>query len=367
MKILSYEFKKFILSKRNLIILGLIFLAIAFVNLPSLPGLSGSSTVLKSSLLATAKSNFSQTPSTQPESKLYAGQIKAIEENNPNQYWHYAYVLDEEIIKNASNPNETISADEVSDTKAELRYIALVKQRHLTFEWQQGNQTHAFGDFVEGSLQAMGFSIFTLLFAILVSTPLSSFFESGENRFSNFIHISSRQTLLSKVLVGVVVTFFWLLIISIINILVLGLINGFGSFNYPASLWNNGMSPTPSNMAIPVGLVCVLSLLYFILILLFLASLGALLSALTKRSLVVIGIIAILVVGWSLIETQPMVQAIRPYVPMSYLNPVELLSYPTYLFKNASFGIGAGYLASLSLLCLVLANGFMKNYRLRRI
>jgi ABC-2 type transport system permease protein len=102
-------------------------------------------------------------------------------------------------------------------------------------------------------------------------------------------------------------------------------------------------------------------------VLFFLASIGMFLSMLTKRSLVVVTLIAILVMGYESIQDKPWVQSIRKFIPMSYTDPVELLKYPEYLFGKNSLLIGLLYLTSLGILLLLVTNLLFNKYRIRRI
>lgn len=140
-------------------------------------------------------------------------------------------------------------------------------------------------------------------------------------------------------------TFLGILLLSFVDVIIVGLENGFGSWDYPAylvNIWSNPASdPTlPDNMAISVGSVIVLSMLYLFVVLLFLATLGAVIAVIFKRSMVVIGIMALIILGWASIASFSEIQMIKRCLPFSYLNPVELLCQPKYLFGNLSYFVG---------------------------
>ncbi len=380
MMLYLFEIKKFVINRKNMM-LGLILSSLLFLGLyffvfngpltaPALKAqLLSSTQQLESSSRATlnglSKNDRSREFFSKNEEYLEK-QIIAIQKNDINQY----YDLELQRINFEMKNNQQVVGLSVENLEAEKSYIQLVQSRGLNFEIMPSGQIHAFGQYVRFTFGLFFSSLFLFAFSLFVSIDLSSFLEKKENHFFNFAGIGSLKNILTKVITSVLLTMLWIILLSVIDIVIVGVTSGFGSFNYPAvlsNIWGGEVATTPDNISISNGQVILLSLFYLFIILVFLSTLGALLSALTKRALVVAGIIAVFVVGWSLVENQPAVQGLRRFVPMSYLNPVELLCHPSYLMGNFSYLGGIVYLMICSLIFLFLANLVYKNYKIRRI
>lgn len=381
---LKFEIKKFCCTKKNFIILVifcLLLIVTHFFYLNSTRNIES----IKPNMIEGIKYGISkaeeslQKPEYPEDLKadtknrilMLKGEKKALESNRFNDYFDIENKLNESNLK--YNKDEKQLKEQNQVTQQSIDYYNLVKSRNLDFELQPGAQMHAFGSFISLPLSSMFTSMYLLIFSVLVSVQISSHFESKEFLFYDFAKISRRRTLLHKCNAALTVTFGWILLISAIDIVIVGFMDGFGSLNYPGYLKNpskTAMESTPGwkidNMAIPNGEIILISILYLLLILIFLATLGALLSTLFKRSLVVVGTLAVLIVGWSLVADEKSIQFIRPYVPMSYLNPIELLCYPFYLFGKNSLMVGVVYLLVLSVVCYFAAGLMMKNYKVRR-
>ncbi|MGM9887054.1 MAG: hypothetical protein ACI31W_07415 [Lactococcus sp.] len=382
-----FELKKFMINKRNVIM----FLALSFVLLFTLyfsvfkTGLSRSiflqqAETATQTMLATDtqsltshKLNEEEIAFQKENIQLLSQQIKALENKNINQYFDLQLQLDKKLSKLSLDNGLGITSDILKRNAVEISYLSLVKSRKLSFEIMPTVQFNAFGQFVDFTLESNYFTtLFLLLFSFLVSTTVAFYMENKEIMTYKFLNISSRRSLCSKILSAVTATFLGILLLSFIDVIIVGLKNGFGSWDYPAylvNIWNNPASdPTlPDNMAISVGSVIVLSMLYLFVVLLFLATLGAVIAVIFKRSMVVIGIMALIILGWVSIASFSEIQMIKRYLPFSYLNPVELLCQPKYLFGNLSYFVGFIYLVFLSLISFGLAVFLLKNQKIRRI
>lgn len=380
---LKFEIKKFYYSKKNFTILILLALLLIISHLYSLNVITNEShkkEIISNITYGISKAQEKlQDPSyptelifgTKNRIKVYHQKIEALETNHFNKYFEMNNKQNLEILEQTKDDKQLKKQSEI--IQQEVDYYNLVKSRNLDFELMPGGQEHAFGAFINTPLSSMFTSMYLLIFSVLISVQISSHFESKEFRFNDFAKLSRSRTLFSKVMAALLVTFGWLLTISVVDVLVVGVMNGFGSLNYPAYLENFTKAAQEANhwkidnMAIPNGEVIGISLLYLLLVLIFLAAAGAFLSVLVKRSLVVIGILAVLIVGWSLVIEEPFLQPIRPFVPMSYFNPMELLCHPFYLFGKNSLIVGVVYLLVLSIVCLFVANLLFKNYKIRRV
>ncbi|MFZ2576437.1 MAG: hypothetical protein WAX22_03025 [Lactococcus hircilactis] len=381
MKLYRFEFKKFCKNKRNVVL----FLALSFLVFFSFYFIVVKSFITPSFLI-TQQINIKQQEISELQSgqsmdtldqkknraqkiQIDTAQITALEAKKINRYYQLEFKSNQIALKDSSN-----SAQTIAQLTSENDYIQLVQKRHLNFEISPSNQLSAFSSFISFGLVLFFSSLFLLGFSLFVSTELAIHFENKENRYYSFAHISPLKTVLSKISAPISVTFLWILGISTLFIILFGFLYGFNSLNYPAYLMNQwgpsaetDVSGLSQNIGIPVGQVIVISLLYLLLLLFFLSSVGALLSTLTHRSMVVVGMIAILIVGWSLAMNLPYVQSFRRFIPMSYLNPLELMCHPSYLAGKFSLIVGVSYLLLLSLGCLFSAIFLLKQHHIRRI
>ena len=393
MKYFKFELKKFILNKRNRYLLALIssliivysvYNTISFTNI-----FKNNITTLAQEVQTTEKTVQDNIETTEEslkttkvkaesddlnntlsdlnqEDNIYQKQIAAIGANDINEYYHLQKEIDQLYFKQNGNKS---SSGQDKFLKAEIKYIKTVQERKLDFEAMPTMQSHAFGNFHQQFIPILTSSLLIVLFASMVSILVATSYESKENRFYRFAGIDLQKNLIIKVLSGTLATFAWIIISSIIYFLVIGVVNGFGAWNYPAYLGDSDLKTgfTLTNLTIPNGILDLESILYLFFVIFFLASLGALISVFVKRSMVVVGVIALFVMGYSMIGDVPWIISIRRFVPFSYLEPLKLFGNPSALFGKYSILIGAGYLLSLSVLFLLISVFIIKNQKTRRI
>ncbi len=395
MKIFKFELTRFILNKRNKYLLTLISALIVFYAAYStlsfisffgqnqisvlsentksnkkeaLDNINSLESVLKSSKLISEIDNTRNSISDMTKNvNLYQSQIDALSNKNVNEYYALQKELDK--IQLAENTNQLNSEQENKRLNQEIKYIDTVQNRHLNFEVLPSPQSHAFGNFQQQFIPILSSSLFIVLFASMVSITIASGYEAKENQLYQFTGIDSRKTLLAKVCSGTLATFVWLLVSGLVYFIIIGSVNGFGNWNYPAYLANASLTTgyTITNLTIPNGIVDIGSLFYLFFVIFFLASLGALISVFVKRSMVVVGVIALLVLGYSMIENVGWIVPFHRYIPMSYFSPLTLFGNPSSLAGRYSLLVGATYLFILSGAFLFFAHLMLKNQKLRRI
>ncbi|GAB2024225.1 ABC transporter permease [Lactovum odontotermitis] len=382
----GFELKKFVYNKKNLIVFAILALLLIGTHLFILNS-SMNVDSFKQNKVGEIKYGISKAEEslqkidypedlkseTKNNIETYTQQIEALKSNHFNDYFKLQNQLDHQLLEHGKDDPQFKEQNAI--LQQNINYYNLVKSRHLDFELEPGAQIRAFGAFINASLYSMFTSIYLMIFSVLVSVQISTYFENKEFLFYDFAKIPRKKSLFHKVIAAVVVTFGWLLIVGIMDIVIVGLMNGFGDLNYPGFLINFAKTARDvetsgwkvDNMAIPNGEIILISLLYLLLILIFLSSIGAFLSTIFKKSLVVVGLLAVLIIGWSLVADEKSVQFIRPYVPMSYLNPRELLCNPFYLFGKNSLMVGVIYLTLMSIICYFAANLLLKKHKIRRI
>ncbi|MDR2976993.1 MAG: hypothetical protein LBV19_06750 [Streptococcaceae bacterium] len=395
MKYLKFELRKFIVDRKNLAML--VILSILMIGgaiqwdfqrqtdnnyIESLQVQSKQKTMENSEALYFAdENNLSQEERQKllAENDIENKKNQALDARDFNKYYDLVYEQDKQRLGDPKKENKSdiFEPNTAADPKDEMTYIELVKSRGLDFELQAENQRHAFGELVT-SFSKIFSSLWLIGFAIILSVSLAAIFENKEERVYHSLQVTSARLIWTKLFSSISTAFIWLLSLSGIFLIIFGVKNGFGSPNYPAYLVNppsmsSLLNPladhrrTVANLAISSGSVILITLLYALIIFFFIAALGMFLSMLTKSSLVVITIIAIFIQGFDYIKEQPWLQDLRKFIPMSYLDPVNLLKNPSDLFGKNSLTIGAVYLLVLGLLFLISSQIMYKNYRIRRI
>lgn len=387
MKDFKFELKKFILNKKNRYILVLIsaiivgystYATISFTSLFSnntasllqdvqdneksvQDNIKNNEDILKDAKTSAARDQLNDTLNYYKEQNIiYEKQVTALNANHINEYFRLQKKVDQ-LLLNAENGQDKA-------LKQEIKYITTVQERHLNFEVMASMQTHAFGNFHQQFIPILSSSLFIVLFSSMISILVASGYESKENRFYRFAGIDLRKNLLIKVLSGTLATFAWILLSSIVYFLIIGVVNGFGAWNYPAYLGNvDFMRFTLTNITIANGILDLGSVFYLFFVILFLASLGALISVFVKRSMVVVGVIALFVMGYSMIGKVSWIISIKRFIPFSYFEPLKLFGNPTDLFGRYSLVVGASYLFVLSALFLSISIFVLKNQKIRSV
>lgn len=395
MKDFKFELKKFILNKKNRYILVLIsaiivgystYTTISFTNLfknntASLlqdvqtneksvqDSIKNIGEILKNTKVKTEVDSLNDTLNYfKQENVIYQKQVTALNANHINEYFYLQKEVDRLLLKqNDNQPSQQINGQDKA-LKQEIKYITTVQERHLNFEVMASMQSHAFGNFHQQFIPILSSSLFIVLFSSMISILVASGYESKENRFYRFAGIDLRKNLLIKVLSGTLATFAWILLSSIVYFLIIGVVNGFGAWNYPAYLDNvDFMRFTLTNITIANGILDLGSVFYLFFVILFLASLGALISVFVKRSMVVVGVIALFVMGYSMIGKVSWIISIKRFIPFSYFEPLKLFGNPTDLFGRYSLVVGASYLFVLSALFLSISIFVLKNQKIRSV
>ncbi|GAB2025389.1 ABC transporter permease [Lactovum odontotermitis] len=393
MNLISFELKKFLFDKKTLILMTVFSVLLIggtvrqelSVNMEesfhlTLQSQAENNIQTFSQILINNENVLSKEKKQEFEENLQLQEkiLDALKANDLNKYFDLRYQFDEKELEKttANNPMSRMSR---KMSEQEMKYIRLVKARGLDFEYMPSMQIHAFGKLVT-TFSTIFNNLWLLGFAMILTINFAALFENKEIRVYQSLGTKKSGIILKKLFSSVSMTYLWLIILSGLFLVSVGLIKGLGSPNYPAylqeipplsALLNSGESAPPeirlANMAISNGNVILISLAYAIIILFFLASLGMFLSTLTKRSMLVVGIIAILTEGYSSIKDEAWIQPFRKFVPMSYLDPVNLLKYPAYLFNKNSLLFGVIYLSLLGVVLLFSSYLILKNYRIRRI
>ncbi|WP_162012285.1 ABC transporter permease [Streptococcus sp. S784/96/1] len=199
---------------------------------------------------------------------------------------------------------------------------------------------------------------FLVLFTILLADNLSSEIESSQIRLYHFLGRGKVSHLITKLIVPV----FWTFLATIMSFgvlyLVKGVMDGFGTWQYPYL--------TEDKTIVPIWSITLKSVLLFLSSLFFITSLGQLLSLVFKKSLVTIGMIVVSLTGFATIAQEEWFQSMKKFFPFEYMGYGQILNDSVVLPDNV-FLIGMTYLLTLSIIFFIISNYLYKNYFIRKV
>ncbi|CEN27287.1 hypothetical protein [Pseudolactococcus piscium] len=140
--------------------------------------------------------------------------------------------------------------------------------------------------------------------------------------------------------------------------LISGLLIGFGTWHYPYSLTNGRI--------FPIWQLSLKSLGLFLVSLLFIGSMGQLLSLIFKKSLVVIGLIVVCLTGFLTLEREVWFQPFKKFIPFEYLGYGRLIN-DIKILPDHFLLIGVVYLVGLSLIFLSISAYLYHQYYYRKV
>ena len=249
------------------------------------------------------------------------------------------------------------NSDDYQNLKASIRYREAVKavggSPSLSFN-STSEAAFSIGHIMTAWLSST--TIFVLI-TVLIADSLSSEIESSQIRFYQLLGGRKLKHLLIKLLVPILVTFLFTLLLFAVLYVAKGLLDSFGTWNYPYLYLDRTI--------VPIWQIVLQTLPLFLVALLFLASLGQLLSLIFKKSLVVIGLIVVFLTGFLTLSQEEWFQPLKKFFPFEYLGYGQLINDIKILPQNA-FLIGVVYLLVLSLGFILASHYLYQHYYYRK-
>lgn len=199
--------------------------------------------------------------------------------------------------------------------------------------------------------------IFVLL-AVILADSVSSEIETTQIRFYPLVGGRKFSQLLTKLCVTVGVTYLVTLLSFVVLYFLKGYRDGWGTWTYPYMLTNQQFEP--------VWQVALWTAVVYLVALLFVSSLGQLLSLIFRRSLLVIGLIVLALTAFLTFQSEAWFQPLKKFLPFAYLSYGQIRYDMTYLFPQA-LGIGIAYLLGLSAIFMVFSWVLYRGYCDRRV
>ena len=273
----------------------------------------------------------------------------ALKSDDINQYYNIQLKLNQLTMKAGNWAG--------GDLKAENSYIKTVQKRHLNFENYSGAQIHSFGIAHEVLFALIFSSLFYLILLLMGGISLAADIETDRIKLYKTPIFKNQNPILTSFFVNVFVVSAWYLLAVVLYFVSVGFLNGFGALNYPSGI--------PKLFLVENWKIDSLYLLWGFVVISFITSLGIFLSLLLKRTLLVVGAFAIIILGFDMIKSQNFMTHLNMFLPMSYFNRINLWQ-GIRNFPPHPLIVGLIYLISLSLLFMIIANLLFKKMVFRK-
>ena len=337
-----FELKRFLKNPKNqicLTLLAVIFLGLFIFNQTAL-----NKQIIKMNL-TTAKFNFQQSKqiveSLQKESQLHPDNIDIAQQLEKAQKEHN--ILSEQLSALKNKDTEKFAELEHQLNLSQIQSIT----KKNSDEYQNLKSMTAW---------LSSTTIFVLI-TVLITDSISSEIESTQIRFYQLLGGRKLKHLLIKLLVPILVTSLVSLLLFTSLYIVKGLLDSFGTWNYPYLYLDRTI--------VPIWQISLKTIALFLVALLFLASLGQFLSLIFKKSLIVIGLIVVFLTAFLTLAQEEWFQPFKKFLPFEYLGYGQLINDIKILPQNA-FLIGVVYLLALSLGFILASHYLYQHYYYRK-
>lgn len=357
MKYFSFELKRIFSSKKNKVLFSiltiLLIVLVGFsINLKNSNNIKVMENFLNDNITVSTQAlegmrNDSSVPKdivkdSEDLLKLYNSQKNALQNNDVKKY----YKLQLEV--NNMNIQHGQAGEFLED---ENKYIKDVLKKGLDFENYPQAQLHSFGVIHEVFFPLIFSSLFYIILLIMGGISIASNFENESMRLYKTPLFHKKNIILANFGANVFSLTIWYLSAVAFYIVSVGIMNGFGALNYPSAIQDLYIV---DNWKIDL-----VYLVWGFLLIFFIVSLGTLLSLVVRKSILVVGLFAIIVLGFDMIKNQIFMEKFLKYIPMSYFEPIKLLQNNNNLPDHALI-VGAIYLLSLTIIFLLIS---MYKYR----
>ncbi|UUX34461.1 hypothetical protein [Fundicoccus culcitae] len=370
MKLLKFESLKAINSVKNLsLILVLILVTIGHLfflqNISSshwnnnLNLINDNIQILNQSL-AQVENDYQNTTSEENKAKLsevmnnFDEQIQRLEiqqeafkSNDYKTYWTLATEGQKAHLESDGNINQ-----EFVDRIAIVDYL---NDKNLPFERNLDLPVTGWGVLGQIMRQFSG-TIFMLLFIILLSDIMSNEFKNNSFSLFHFTVQDKSKIIVSKTFSNTFILWMIILLILFGVFLAFGIINGFGTPLYPIAI--KGATET---IVAPIWQILILFVVYFLIVLITLASLAILIGWLTKNDLLTTGLLVLGYYGYNLIIELPFMAQVKWFIPLTYLNSYEVLTQSPFSSLGKSFLIGLGILLLTNVVLYLINRNLIKR------
>lgn len=287
-------------------------------------------------------------------------QRTALEQSNMNQYWS----LEKTILEFTDEMDDGYQHPDVDpmnvSSKPRIMKLQYIFDNQIEVDTDLDIPVKAWSSLGEITSSFLSSVIFILLLLVFFGDLTSGDYEN-KSRFLYSLTVKMKANiLLSKFVVSLVGMFSIVIGLSLLNFIIQGLMNGFGSPLSPIVIGND-----PNNLSItPVSLFLLSYITYSLVVFAFISMLLIALGILIKKNIIVIGSSVLVYYGFSLIQDHPLVKEYIQYIPLSYLDSFSVISQSKGFMNDTTWIVGSLYLVILSIALFLLSKYLIKEKNL---
>lgn len=367
--LISFEIKKFFHRKKNLITLVLFaVLIIGFVSInrnlensykkSEIESIDYSISSLNKEIPETknllkeypGNKNLEISLATQEkEIKIYEREKEAYISKDFSEYLKCKIEIDKDTLDGIENNTIISPSDNPEELKNKIKINKLLLEKKIN------------PIFTNVSMESFNFcrlflnSPFLILIAIIIiiwcADVVSSEFDYNTYKLLFTQPVSKAKILISKLLAAIILSTIILLLLLAVLFVMLGVINGFGSGEYPIQFFKDNVI-----QYINIGKFSILEMIMFIFIIIFIVSLSVGMSALFKNTSMSIAVSIIISVSLYMITTKGMLNSIAEINPFAFFDISSVLqgtASKMYSNNNVDFYHGILTLSVFSIIIIV--------------
>ncbi|MEB5920265.1 hypothetical protein MXM43_15730 [Enterococcus innesii] len=287
-------------------------------------------------------------------------QRTALEQSNMNQYWS----LEKTILEFTDEMDDGYQHPDVDpmnvSSKPRIMKLQYIFDNQIEVDTDLDIPVKAWSSLGEITSSFLSSVIFILLLLVFFGDLTSGDYEN-KSRFLYSLTVKKKANiLLSKFFVSLMGMFSIVIGLSLMNFIIQGLMNGFGSPLSPIVIGND-----PNNLSItPVSLFLLSYITYSLVVFAFISMLLIALGILIKKNIIVIGSSVLVYYGFSLIQDHPLVKEYIQYIPLSYLDSFSVISQSKGFMNDTTWIVGSLYLVILSIALFLLSKYLIKEKNL---
>lgn len=287
-------------------------------------------------------------------------QRTALEQSNMNQYWS----LEKTILEFTDEMDDGYQHPDVDpmnvSSKPRIMKLQYIFDNQIEVDTDLDIPVKAWSSLGEITSSFLSSVIFILLLLVFFGDLTSGDYEN-KSRFLYSLTVKKKANiLLSKFVVSLMGMFSIVIGLSLMNFIIQGLMNGFGSPLSPIVIGND-----PNNLSItPVSLFLLSYITYSLVVFAFISMLLIALGILIKKNIIVIGSSVLVYYGFSLIQDHPLVKEYIQYIPLSYLDSFSVISQSKSFMNDTTWIVGSLYLVILSIALFLLSKYLIKEKNL---
>ncbi|WP_288362536.1 hypothetical protein [uncultured Enterococcus sp.] len=287
-------------------------------------------------------------------------QRTALEQSNMNQYWS----LEKTILEFTDEMDDGYQHPDVDpmnvSSKPRIMKLQYIFDNQIEVDTDLDIPVKAWSSLGEITSSFLSSVNFILLLLVFFGDLTSGDYEN-KSRFLYSLTVKKKANiLLSKFVVSLMGMFSIVIGLSLMNFIIQGLMNGFGSPLSPIVIGND-----PNNLSItPVSLFLLSYITYSLVVFAFISMLLIALGILIKKNIIVIGSSVLVYYGFSLIQDHPLVKEYIQYIPLSYLDSFSVISQSKGFMNDTTWIVGSLYLVILSIALFLLSKYLIKEKNL---